>query len=210
MEIVQKITIYDILGYTFPGIILIGALIVRYHCKFVFVNFDNGYVIAFIVILGYALGMVNAQLSKLMEWFVKQCKDGDNESTKKEIDRLGCATITKAMKKAGIIEPNRKELSRKEIENYFTYIFADIQIDPVYSRVHNYASSELVCRNMSVVFFISTLLTYRVQTLICDELWVLLGMGASILFLKRYIMNKERKEDYTIDWFVQKYLAQES
>lgn len=63
---------------------------------------------------------------------------------------------------------------------------------------------------MSVVCFISSLLTYRVQTLICDELWVLLGMGASILFLKRYIMNKERKEDYTIDWFVQKYLAQES
>ncbi len=211
MEVIQKITIYDILGYTFPGVILIVALIARYQYKLCELDLENGYIIAFIVILGYVVGMVISQLAKLPVYLIAISQDEETDKLADEIDRIGNYAITRALKNAGAIDNDNVILSKKEIvKRYFKFMFADIQADTYYSRIHNYASSELVCKNMAVTCFISTFLTYNVQTIIREELWLLFGIISSILLLRRYMMNKDRKESYTIDWFVQKYSSKDT
>lgn len=79
-------------------------------------------------------------------------------------------------------------------------MYADIQADSRYSRVHNYASSGLVCSNLSLVVAISSVLLsiYR------PELLNGIGLVSSVLLYIRGIKQRNRKLDYTLDWFIQK------
>ena len=208
MDIIQKITIYDILGYVFPGSILVVAVLYRFASGLLFSNMDNGYFIALILIIGYAIGMVISEIAKIIEYVDPQYKiDVENSDNRDEIDNIGVEKVVQALRNAGLIEKNKCNLSKEEIKKYFTYMYADIQTDDKYCRIHNYASSELVCKNMATTFLISTLiLTFNNNLNFKPEiLWI--GSSISIVtLLKRYRMNKERKYTYTIDWFVQKYI----
>ena len=162
MDIIQKITIYDILGYVFPGSILVVAVLYRFASGLLFSNMDNGYFIALILIIGYAIGMVISEIAKIIEYVVNgdpQYKiDVENRDNRDEIDNIGVEKVVQALRNAGLIEKNKCNLSKEEIKKYFTYMYADIQTDDKYCRIHNYASSELVCKNMATTFLISTLI----------------------------------------------------
>lgn len=211
MDIIQKITIYDILGYVFPGSILVVAVLYRFASGLLFSNMDNGYFIALILIIGYAIGMVISEIAKIIEYVVNgdpQYKiDVDNRDNRDEIDNIGVEKVVQALRNAGLIEKNKCNLSKEEIKKYFTYMYADIQTDDKYCRIHNYASSELVCKNMATTFLISTLiLTFNNNLNFKPEILWIASSISIVTLLKRYRMNKERKYTYTIDWFVGKYI----
>ncbi len=219
MEVLQKITIYDLLGYTVPGTIMVGVLEVCFFSSWLFdEEYENylGYICGVTILLGYVLGMVIAEITSLIYEKVwkkvlakinRPCQEG-------ELNNLGKEVVTKALIQAGIIE-NGTELSPSDIEKYYSYMYADIQSDPKYARVHNYASSELVCKNTAFVLLISSILCiFRKNVLdsknenaIAIAVIVVVGiLGGFILFL-RYLKQKNRKNTYTLDWFVQKHIG---
>ena len=216
MEVLQKITIYDLLGYTVPGTIMVGVLEVCFFSSWLFDEKYLGYICGATILLGYVLGMVIAEITSLIYEKVwkkvlakinRPCQEG-------ELNNLGKEVVTKALIQAGIIE-NGTELSLSDIEKYYSYMYADIQSDPKYARVHNYASSELVCKNTAFVLLISSILCIfrknvldsENETAIAIAVIVVVGsLGGFILFL-RYLKQKNRKNTYTLDWFVQKHIG---
>lgn len=108
MDIIQKITIYDILGYVFPGSILVVAVLYRFASGLLFSNMDNGYFIALILIIGYAIGMVISEIAKIIEYVVNgdpQYKiDVENRDNRDEIDNIGVEKVVHALRNAGLIE----------------------------------------------------------------------------------------------------------
>lgn len=70
MEVLQKITIYDLLGYTVPGSILIGIMVICFYkpdIQFLLGTYEKqwGYIFAVIILLGYVTGLVLAQFGKI-------------------------------------------------------------------------------------------------------------------------------------------------
>ena len=53
MEVLQKITIYDLLGYTVPGTIMVGVLEVCFFSSWLFDEKYLGYICGATILLGY-------------------------------------------------------------------------------------------------------------------------------------------------------------
>ena len=116
MEVLQKITIYDLLGYTVPGTIMVGVLEVCFFSSWLFDEKYLGYICGATILLGYVLGMVIAEITSLIYEKVwkkvlakinRPCQEG-------ELNNLGKEVVTKALIQAGIIE-NGTELSLSDI-----------------------------------------------------------------------------------------------
>lgn len=213
MEVLQKITIYDLLGYTVPGSILIGIMEICFYepgVKTILNTYGKqlGYICAVTILLGYVMGMVLAELGKIVFCPIncivdqQRNKDGHNEAV-----RIGIDEIKKALIKSGLDEKQfQVNLNEKElVKKYSGYMFADLQTDSKYSRIHNYASSELVCGNMTLTLLVAGILLYIHKTCWIDVEKGVMYIAAIILLAARYELQRTRKEDYVVDWFVQKY-----
>ena len=77
----------------------------------------------------------------------------------------------------------------------------EIQADSQYSRLHNYASAELLYKNMVVVSVLAMGIGVGQQNM--TE--IIIGAVSVVLFARRWIRFAERSRGYTICWFVQKY-----
>lgn len=64
MEVLQKITIYDLLGYTVPGTIMVGVLEVCFFSSWLFDEKYLGYICGATILLGYVLGMMIAEMGQ--------------------------------------------------------------------------------------------------------------------------------------------------
>ena len=216
MEVLQKITIYDLLGYTVPGTILVGVIEMCFFYSQLFGGEHKnymGYICGVTILLGYVVGMVIAELTNV--FLEHKCVKKRFEN-KEELTNIGYTTILKALEKAGIMDQTSGLLSgnqEEQIKKYYRYMYADIQSDSKYSRIHNYASSELVCKNSSFVFLISTLLILVSQygnLKIAESVAILIvGITGAALLFRRYLKQRDQKNAYTLDWFVQKHLGDE-
>lgn len=212
MEVLQKITIYDLLGYTVPGSILVAVMEICFceqKIELMLSTYEKqfGYICAITILLGYVMGMALAQLGKAIfgsyHFIANKCK----KKKKSEAECIGKEKIRKALIKSGL---DKKQLQNetdvnKLVKTYSGYMFADLQTDSKYSRIHNYASSELVCGNLTLALFIAGILLCIHKTSWIDLEKVVIYIGVTILFATRYELQKKRKEDYMVDWFVQKY-----
>lgn len=220
MEVLQKVTIYDLLGYTVPGTILVGVIEMCFFYSQLFGDeYKNyaGYICGATILLGYVAGMFIAELTNV--FLERRCIKKLFEN-KEELNNIGYATILKALEKAGVMEQTSSfapenqvvQINQEEqVKKYYRYMYADIQADSKYSRIHNYASSELVCKNSSFVFLISTILILGSQ---CESLEMgegigilIVGIAGTTLLFRRYLKQRDQKNAYTLDWFVQKHLG---
>lgn len=211
MEVLQKITIYDLLGYTVPGTILVGVLEICFvFSKISLQEYGEyiGYICAGTILLGYAMGIAISELTGIIFPIISRLAGIDSN---REIENIGCPIITKALINAKIIEKNGEKLTADDIKKYYNYMYACVQADTNCSRIHNYASSTLVCKNLSMVFFISTILLCNFGADIISKtglstcIFIAIGFSMSILFAKRWQKQKVHKDAYMLDWFVQKY-----
>lgn len=212
MEVLQKITIYDLLGYTVPGSILIGIMVICFYkpdIQFLLGTYEKqwGYIFAVIILLGYVTGLVLAQFGKIFfcpfNFFMYKWRGRDKHN---EAVRLGKDRIKEALIKSGVDGKQLKSLNEKQmVKRYSGYMFADLQTDSKYSRIHNYASSELVCGNLTLALLIGGILLWGYEVCGKDLVKTILYFAAIALLIARYELQRMRKEDYALDWFVQKY-----
>lgn len=207
MEVLQKITLYDLLGYTVPGTIFIMVLgICLYDGNVDMKKYTDyaGYICAGVILLGYALGMVISEVTDIMYRIIRKLF---SVSRKDEIELLGYSNVAHALKNAGAVEAENTIGSVEDVRTYYDFMYAAVQSDPQYSRIHNYASSQLVCKNMAFVVFLSSILLRQFRPDIMGNGGVVLGIIMTLLFVKRYNKQRNKKADYAVAWFVQKYSA---
>lgn len=203
-EVIQKITLYDLLGYTIPGTILVSVSIYLFYFKDLLnliTNYDQfaGYLFAALIVSGYICGLAIAEVFAILfslpvksKWFSK----GNG------IEDIGYDIISDALTRAGILKNSTRIQDLRSTMKYMGYIYGIIQADSKYSRLHNYASLELVCGNMAIVSIACFgLYAYAVGK------WqmVMIGLLFGCIFFANYHKLYWRKHFYVLCWFVEKY-----
>lgn len=201
MEILQKLTLYDLLGYALPG----GALLMVHGQENLDVLFDEG-AKGWILLLLFGF-LVGVAISEIMQWvergllkvrgkkqWLKLCEEYSLTA-----ERMG-----QALKNARMIKVSETDANNISLENcrdYQAAVYADIQTDPKYSRIHNYASAALLYKNM---VFVAVFAAWRVwgQWETKEIVFLLI---ASLCFFVRWIRFSERQMGYALCWFADKY-----
>ncbi len=204
----QKITLYDILGYLLPGsTFLILVLYGMGEEKLsVFLGQwadDQGVLYFAFFVAAYLVGIV---LSEIMRWIWPVIR---KLYKKRPETGLSDEEIAEALKKSGI-RGEKGEIKRKVREDldsyYMQYMYGIIQKSEDNKRIHNYASAQVLYKNVSGALVMGALFS------------MIFGHGAaiwlyaicffmSIIFLIRESRFEQKKNKYTVIWFVEKYLG---
>lgn len=205
MEVLQKITLYDLLGYAVPGTVLVigaGACMLGETEDMSLYGDYAGYISAGIILLGYILGIAISEMSEFLGSFIKKTTWFQK---KKRAGNLDKEVVADALEKAGVLKNKSDALSSEKLNSYSTYMYSEIQADSNYSRIHNYASAGLTCRNMALVALLLTIVwcmnleTHKICTGFA-------GIFLAWMFLRRWRKQCWKKEEYTVNWFVQKHI----
>lgn len=209
-SILEKLTLYDLLGYTIPG-----SMIIICNKFITFLNGQSdgqaipyGYIEAggmgllIGIVLSYVLGIAISEVSGwLFELIVKPDKTYDWTEGRMKVTYN---EVTAALKKAGLLGSSESIGDRKELDNYLERMYADISIDQTYKRIHNYASALVLYRNLFLAFLISAIMVFGLCAMDSKPLCIFL-IFLSIIFFIRSIKFLNKKNKYTVWWFVQKY-----
>lgn len=125
--------------------------------------------------------------------------------------KLGMDSIRKALQKSGLIT---KDISQNQIsDEYIQLMYSDIQTDTNYKRIHNYASAEVMYKNMTFALFFGSASAFLISIYFKSfaEDWVVsvVGVFLAIVFIRRRKRFDEKKKQYTVEWFVKKYNGKE-
>ena len=229
-KVFEKITLYDILGYVFPGCFLMIILLVDFFISnteiaIKAIKATKGYdaiIIMLALIISHIFGTIISQISESSDiaecLFPRQAlkkETNDDELIKELTERIDKEAIKKALENEGgfscegssCIEVNKKATD---------YIYNVIQVDPDYSRIHGYASSEVLSRNSSLVCLIGFITTcssiiVSYQQLL-DSLFIYEAIILAGALIVGFLVLKERSERfakkkvyYAVNWFVSKY-----
>lgn len=204
-SIFEKITLYDILGYFMPGSLVVvavcGKFIQNYHTQTasLYNEFSSLFTYGFIL-LSLICGLLISEVSRnVLMWIgKKQSEKGGYPQIELPVPEQ---TIKRALVKANIV----KESESIDVRAYDGQIYGDIQSDKEYKRVHNYASAEVMCKNLAFAVPISTLI---VSSYFYNSLIVASGILCCVFFLVRCERFCKKKQKYAIIWYVEKYLGE--
>lgn len=215
--VIEKVTLYDILGYLIPGIvfeILTGLEIileillntgnvVQLKEAEKYVTDINGIVMLAFVVLAYCIGIMISELASITErMIVKKCFKL-RLSDKLVID---LEAIKAALKKSKLIQ---EEVTENDIKSgkYERLMYADVQINDKCKRIHNYVSAKIMYRNLMFSIVISVLVNVLVRTHGYD-LFHVTYMGqiccvAAVIMWMRWIRFYAKCKEYTLYWFLE-------
>ncbi len=213
-SVFEKITLYDILGYLFPGSVLMLLFLFGVDAKTVVGFFEkwnvgNGFMYLAFFLVSYLIGIA---LSELMTYVWKvgfgiyrRFSKGSNRNCKRVEEKYSPEEIADVLSKIGI--KDEKEIIKSTIgvsfrERYMQYIYGVIQGKEEYKRIHNYASAYVLYKNVT-------------GALMIGAVYILISMGRShllfcvvcillaIIFAVRATRFQNKKEDYAIIWFME-------
>jgi len=201
MELLQKITLYDLLGYTVPGcvfILLCGGKDVTELMQGRDWNGSSAFLIIAWICCGYILGIVAAEC---MEWILKimKCSEISHEMYKKF--NISDDRMHRSLKNAGIIKETEGKSGWELYRQHQGEIYAKIQVNQKYFRIHNYASAVLLYKNMILVS------VFGVFSFICKKNMpgIALSLVCTVCFSKRWKRFYEKKYGYCLGWFLEEY-----
>lgn len=196
-DILEKLTLYDFLGYAFPGSIVVLTLVFccgnvafwkAYKDLLPYITFAAG-------ILSYLSGLLLSEATAEIQLLFKE------KALQKEFEEWSdertfiAAAIKKHRNDSNPVEINNV----KHWEKCMKYMYSAVQIAPETKRVHNYASTEVMCRNLSLACLVSgVILSIRFSWYV-----VLAVLPFALLMKKRAKRFGQKKRAYTIYWFLQ-------
>lgn len=205
-KFIEKFTFYDILGYGLPGLLclyisyiilypFLAGMIPRYS-----INND----ITFVLIVLCASHVTGSILSEISYWAKKLL----NKGIKHEQNEV----IHAAEERSGLIDKVTPVAKDKETnylkKNEIQIMYADLQTSQKYNRIHNYCSVEIMCKNVAAAFFLNSIISLLYGLYIGSYKRGILSLilfACGILLSIRSERFREKKEMYTIMWFVEKY-----
>ena len=208
-QIIEKVLYYDLYGYAVPGSFLLLSLWSKEFISYVICeNALRGiplYALLLLVTAGIVVGMVVTEVADFA--YDKLRKDSTLENFIKDKE-ISVTIVIEALKRVGVNEP----MKDNGCSMYLWIMYSAIQTDPEYSRIHNYAASQVLCRNMSVTCCLGGFiigwkwLGISYGTLIFG----IIGIACGVLFFWRECRFREKKDAYTLFWFIQKYYPENS
>lgn len=214
-NLLEKITLYDILGYMFPGCVLLLFLFLGACSEdfFAFLNRwkENMGILSFLFILAsYLCGIILSELTELAVWIKKKIRAGKPVEWEKDASLR--EQVAAALIKSGYHET--KEDIKTEIENkgltrtrYMGYMYGAVQGSAEYKRIHDYASAFVLYKNLAAAFAIGT------AALALSGKWDFGALAAGgvccLLMINRSIRFYHKKNLYAVVWFLDKYLKME-
>ncbi len=213
MELLQKLTLYDLFGYTIPGVLAVWLFM--YGGDVAQMDSLTLGSLGLLIILGYVAGALITEVAERMEWVIewvigwffkmihKVCGYSGKGYWERICDdyKISKEMIICALDKAKVKGYDPADSAAKLAEKYATYMYSEIQTDPVYDRLDTYASAELLYKNMCLVSLIAAGMGWRYQ----QNSNLIFGLAGVIFFAIRRVRFAERSKGYTLCWFVQKY-----
>ena len=210
-SIIEKITLYDFFGYLIPGAAFLSLLIFRFlqdfDSSFSEVVIEYKFFFIFILFLwSYLCGIVLSELTRIILSFVNRnfgfSKKFANEVM--QFTNLELNVIGEALEKYGIVK-NAEISTNMDILKYLPIMYSMVQCNDKFKRIHNYASSESMYKNLSAAVFLGGI--PEVMILFADHCsgrwiigvtWVL----SFLLFIHRSWRFRVKKYSYTLVWFL--------
>lgn len=218
-SLLEKITLYDILGYLFPGTLFETILIFTYItekyylgeknkliCMGKMLNKVQSYIPVLIIISGYLLGIIISELSdvldKILTSVIKRIFEEDLFeclSLKENEYGITKKILKKALINSGIcIEKEMNDILKSNVEKtlqeiYGRTMYGMLQNDEKYKRIHNYGSGQLMNRNLAyVLIFDGVYIVYRIIMLKVFS-WRIVVFGLFYLAMIYAVYKRYRK-----------------
>ena len=227
-SLLEKITLYDILGYLFPGSVLVMMILVSYRewmLETLYEFRDNAGILYFaFIITSYLVGIAASEAAgvviKIMEFINKKAsliiqnmrskeRVKDKSVEKQEKNNFWEDQMISALKKSGVRDDESKirdNINKKFTKQYMSYMYGILQSDPDYKRIHNYNSAYVMYKNMAIILVVGTAIMYLNHAannyvyISCFIIWT--------LFVVRCFRFSEKTRKYTIVWFSDRYNEQ--
>ena len=213
-SIIEKITLYDFFGYLIPGSVFMSLLLVRLIQELGsdgltdLKDFKSQLTVLFLL-WSFLSGLILSELARVISDFADKrgLKDRYVNSVKKTANIDG-SMLKEAIKKSKLVE-NGDLIQNTDLLNYLPMIYGTIQSDEKYKRLHNYASSETMYKNLTAAVLLGGIpeILFLPQKLQCGIIagivvvWIL----SVILLMRRYYRFRIKKSAYSLIWFIEKY-----
>lgn len=213
-SIIEKITLYDFFGYLIPGSVFMSLLLVRLIQELGsdgltdLKDFKSQLTVLFLL-WSFLSGLILSELARVISDFVDKrgLKDRYVNSVKKAANIDG-SMLKEAIKKSKLVE-NGDLIQNTDLLNYLPMIYGTVQSDEKYKRLHNYASSETMYKNLTAAVLLGGIpeILFLPQKLQCGIIagivvvWIL----SVILLMRRYYRFRIKKSAYSLIWFIEKY-----
>lgn len=213
-SIIEKITLYDFFGYLIPGSVFMSLLLVRIIQELGsdgltdLKDFKSQLTVLFLL-WSFLSGLILSELARVISDFVDKrgLKDRYVNSVKKAAN-IDESMLKEAIKKSKLVE-NGDLIQNTDLLNYLPMIYGTVQSDEKYKRLHNYASSETMYKNLTAAVLLGGIpeILFLPQKLQCGIIagivvvWIL----SVILLMRRYYRFRIKKSAYSLIWFIEKY-----
>ena len=213
-SIIEKITLYDFFGYLIPGSVFMSLLLVRLIQELGsdgltdLKDFKSQLTVLFLL-WSFLSGLILSELARVISDFVDKrgLKDRYVNSVKKTANIDG-SMLKEAIKKSKLVE-NGDLIQNTNLLNYLPMIYGTIQSDEKYKRLHNYASSETMYKNLTAAVLLGGIpeILFLPQKLQCGIIAgiVVVWIFSVILLMRRYYRFRIKKSAYSLIWFIEKY-----
>lgn len=199
MELLQKLTYYDLLGYTLPGTVLLELLQWNIHGGRLRLCYSTSQWVILIV-LGYLTGII---ISELAERAIRGGKRVCEKLCTKQVSiqricnecGITMEQLADKLKSENMLTKDVAEF--KELNGYMGWIYALVQCDPQ-SRIHNYSTAALLYKNMVPVSIVALVGGFWIRS-IPEVIAASLGV---IAFSMRYSKFSKKKNGYALYWFM--------
>lgn len=212
--VLEKITLYDILGYLVPGSLLMMLILggIGQEKMLSYLNQWGDYKGALyftFLLISYLVGIA---LSEAMAWVwnckrfmalvqkVRKCLKKEN----KILEGISTEQIVNALEKSGIsVDKDLVKSQADFMEHYFSYMYGIIQKSDNYKRAHNYASAYVLYKNVTGALILGGIVVLFNNI---ENGWIgILCIVMSVVFMIRGVKFQDKKNGYTVIWFVEKF-----
>ena len=240
-SMLEKITLYDIMSYFVPGFLCLVLIVFALIPELSTSNLDvynnyKGYIGFTFVIFSYVAGIAISSVARffcsLINEFLKKRKEDKSNRDKSNRDKSNRdksnetynQSLRNALLQSGMSEKDAESciskddslLLRQRQDFLDMWIYADIQADPRYKRIHNYASSEFMYKNIAVAFILAAIVPETLHFFLKLELQenmnilIVFEILLAVIFFFRWKRFEGKKKRYAVNWFIEKYCAQKS
>jgi len=230
-SIFEKITLYDILGYLFPGSVFTAMLMFGGRKDYVLeltVRWRDSMAVLYMafIVVSYLAGVM---LSEICEWLkllyrglflvfkkTKCAALGNMKPIKWLVEKgrqlLGNdfeqfeGQMVKALIRSGMEEDEtaiKANLRNGKDGYYKKYIYGNIQGRGDYKRIHSYASAYVMYRNTAAALLIGLAVLW-VKYGVCGPASVWMPLLGIVLAVRSFRFWK-KKNQYALFWFMEKY-----
>ena len=230
--VIEKVTLYDILGYGFPGFFMLFILLIDFFNVIpdttkIHVKDYGGILVVVLIVLSHVVGVLLSEIGKRMLILKGQIQRIPVLKGNRSIPDLATRN-----KKAIYFERALESVNKEDLKSALSksgssydlnderaadYIYSVIQVNPEFSRIHSYASAEVMSRNSATACLIGGFLALILCVFRYSQwfdngypcwfqlLVMIVFFLCSRLMYKRSITFGEKKMLYACNWFIIKY-----